>query len=143
MVELILQHPVVKVDELFQEQTPLYIACSKRNAKIIKLLLEANADPNTLVEEPGRTGFLRAPPGRGQTGVHGLARWRSIRSTSWPYKTEELDPEATTECFNLMIKPGQCPSGRFPRKHRLALRHRYHGSAYPPGSRHQPKCSQR
>jgi len=92
IVELALRHPLVNVNAQDRSgYTALFIACNWRRAKIIRLLLQAGAHPNI--------SLITGAYSRGQdTPLHALVHAG--------HRGEEISPEETMECFELLLAAG-------------------------------------
>jgi len=90
----------VKVNAKTGAQTPLKIACSYRDTETILVILHASVDPNVLHGVPGNS---EPTSERGYTALHAWAKQQRPWLQGYG-KLGELDPEATTECFELMMK---------------------------------------
>jgi ankyrin repeat protein len=87
-----------------EARTLLYAACANRDPNVIKLLLEAGADPNTLMHDKSDRADVS---GRGYSAIHALASSRPVHGSGvWGYWSTEEDAERTVEAFDLMIQAG-------------------------------------
>ena len=92
----------MKVNVKTGAQTPFFIACSYRYPDTIRVLLHSNADPNVLHSAPGNS---EPTSERGHTALHAWTKQQRPWLQGYS-RLGELDPEATTECFKLMMKAG-------------------------------------
>ncbi|ORX94358.1 ankyrin repeat-containing domain protein [Clohesyomyces aquaticus] len=97
VVEKILEHPMVELKP-FKRRSPLYVACSNRDLKTMKLLLAAGADPNA----PEIESAWSAEPGKGLSALHALARYHD---QMWGQRPS-IDPDTTKQCFALLLSSG-------------------------------------
>lgn len=111
VVALLLTHPMADANRRLKSQTLLYVACSHRNAKIIQLLLDAGADPNTAIASQTDTWNSRkAPEGLCYTAIHALASGSSVHhgSSSRYFSSSISDQpaEETITAIESMIQAG-------------------------------------
>jgi ankyrin repeat protein len=104
LVKLILQHPLVMVDAEHGSTTPLVIACSNRDSKMVRLLLEAKADPN-IHDSTSGIGTSR-PPGKTKRGYTALHAWASASGCRYRSQACDIDPEEINTCFQLLLESG-------------------------------------
>jgi ankyrin repeat protein len=105
VVALLLTHPLADVNKQQGSQSLLYVACSKRDSRSIKLLLEAGADPNTKII--GFSDYREGPEDSGYTALHALASGGCVRNGSaYGRYSSNHPPEETIEAFELMLQAG-------------------------------------
>lgn len=92
IVERLLQHPLVDVNAKVCSTTHLYVACHKRDADIIEVLLEAGADPNVL-------HYGTEAPGEPRNGVNVLYAIAA-------HSSKTRDEEVVRRCFKLVLDAG-------------------------------------
>ncbi|KAF6814465.1 ankyrin repeat-containing protein [Colletotrichum sojae] len=99
VVQKILESGRVDVDAdivNYKNSAALFTACEERDPRMIKLLLDAGADPKRL---KGMPGMLEATEDVGTSPLHALASARC-------YRSPKATPEATVECFELLLGAG-------------------------------------
>nr|XP_036584003.1 ankyrin repeat-containing protein [Colletotrichum truncatum]KAF6793262.1 ankyrin repeat-containing protein [Colletotrichum truncatum] len=96
LLEKILENPLVNVNSQrhYCGVTALFVACSTQNPQMVKLLLEAGADPNIL----RRDGNQDSDVPKGQTALFDLVSGKRVKN--------ETDTQAAVECFELLIRAG-------------------------------------
>jgi ankyrin repeat protein len=113
LVERILQHPGVNVNETVRGDTPLFIACRNGDAATIITLINAGADPSIHCESSrdefagiGYCGpFGEEPdPTRGFTALHALCGWNSFK----------IEPEDHQSILSQLVDAGANINHRTP-----------------------------
>ena len=105
IISLILTHPLADVNKQERYHTPLYTACSRRDSKSIKILLEAGADPNTKIK--GSSGNSIDSENSGYTALQALACMGSAHNgVGHGSNSSKHPPEETVEAFELMLRAG-------------------------------------
>lgn len=103
VVELLLNHPLVQVNEKVFDTPPLLSVCGHRDVRSVRCLLAAGADPNLRHREP----WPPLPP-NSDRGYAALHCWAA--RTKYPGHLNSVghpcDVAATEECFQLLIGAG-------------------------------------
>ncbi|KAH7109414.1 ankyrin repeat-containing domain protein [Dendryphion nanum] len=99
IVEKILQHPLLALHD-YKWKSPLHEACSHRDVSIVQILLAAGADPNCFEVQPGMEWYTTE---KGRTALHALCDFNDAFRGP---KRDAVDPDATKECFDLLIAAG-------------------------------------
>jgi ankyrin repeat protein len=98
VAERLLQHPLIDINAKVAFNTPLYVACQKRDADLIEVLLKAGADPNILHDWSGVSWELK----EGFNVLHALAEHHVYGSSSSPEAREAV----VRRCFKLALDAG-------------------------------------
>ncbi|KAH8803549.1 putative ankyrin 2,3/unc44 [Xylogone sp. PMI_703] len=103
IVELLLKHPLVQVNAVVTEMSPLMSSSGCRDAKSVRCLLVAGADPNQLHYAPWDGGMDKE---RGK-GFNALHFWASrFKRGFYDKYYKDIDVKATKECFRLLVEAG-------------------------------------
>ncbi|KAH6691374.1 ankyrin repeat-containing domain protein [Plectosphaerella plurivora] len=104
VIKHLLRYPAINVNAKTASTTPLYKACTLRDARSIRLLLKAGADPNKIHKRggDGRKGDKR----KGWNVLYALAGARSYSLSGIPLDKVNRDSENTRLCFRLVLDAG-------------------------------------